>query len=199
MSAITIIDFPTDADWIRMRNNALSTQRKENNSLVSSSLKIKFLVSEHSPIYTLHWTVEFLDIPYWVSNQLVRSHEGFVPFVSSQRNDIQKDYDRRKAPQDSPVNLRFEANAAGIISISRKRLCLTASNETRKLWESFLFELKKVSPEIVYLCVKPCVYRHGICPELFSKCRYNSSEKFNNEIYEYEKFFKLPEVLTNKE
>lgn len=196
---IKIINYPSENDWIRMRNNALSTQRKSNGKPLSSALKNKFLASEHSPIYTLHWTAEFLDIPYWVSNQIVRSHEGFVPFVSSQRNDIQKDYDRRKAPQDSLVNLRFEANAGGIISISRKRLCLTASNETRKIWESFLVELKKVSPELVYMCVKPCVYRHGICPELFSKCRYNSSDKFNEELYEYEKFFKLPEPLTNNQ
>lgn len=187
---IVIASAPTESDWIRTRNNALFTQRKSSDKAVPSSLKTKFLVSEHSPIYTLHWTVEFYDIPYWVSNQLVRSHEGFVPFVSSQRNDIQKEYDRRKAPQDSLVNVCWEGNAEAILTISRKRLCLTASSETRQLWESFLEELKIVSPELYSLCVKPCIYRNGICPEIFSKCRYNQSEKFKQEADEYRKMFK---------
>lgn len=190
---VLIVDFPSTEDWMRCRNNALFTQRKVVSEMpVSSKLKTKFLASEHSPIYTLRWTVEFYDIPYWVSNQIVRSHEGFIPFVSSQRNDIQKDYDRKKAPQDAPVNLRFDANAEAIMTISRKRLCYTASSETRKLWEMFLVELQRCSPELHALCVKPCVYRRGICPEVFSDCRYNQSLPFFNELREYETQFKLP-------
>jgi hypothetical protein len=189
---INIIDYPTDDDWTRVRNNALFTQRKDSVHPPTSELRTKFLVSEHSPIYTLHWTIEILDIPSWTSNQFVRSHEGFVPFVSTQRNDKQNEYDRRKAPQDAPVNLRFEANAEGILLMSRKRLCFTASNETRIIWENVIEELKKVSPELAELCVKPCIYRRGICAEVFSTCRYNQSPNFVSELAKYEKYFKLP-------
>jgi hypothetical protein len=186
---IKIVDYPTEQDWIRMRNNALFTQRKSSDKSVSSKLKTKFLLSEHSPIYTIRWTVEFYDIPYWTSNQIVRSHEGFTPFVSSQRNDIQYKYDRRKAPQDANVNLRFDGNAEAIITISKKRLCLTASSETRVIWEKFIDELKKVSLELANLCVKPCVYRNGICPEVFSDCKYNCTKKFIKEVEEYRNIF----------
>ena len=110
---------------------------------------------------------------------------------SSQRNDIQREYDRRKAPQDSPVNHRCIGNAAAIINISQKRLCLTASSETRIAWGMFLRELQEVSPEIVQLCVKPCVFRNGICPEVFSDCRWNHTDNFKKELSDYVKLFKV--------
>jgi hypothetical protein len=70
-------------------------------------------------------------------------------------------------------------------------LCYTASSETRKLWEDFIKELSGVSPELANLCVKPCVYRNGLCPEVFSKCRFNTSEAFNEEMGAYLKASKI--------
>ena len=35
------------------------------------------------------------------------------------------------------------------MTISRKRLCYTASSETRKIWEAFLAELEKVKQNLI--------------------------------------------------
>jgi thymidylate synthase ThyX len=168
----------------------LISHRKESDKVPSSKLKLKYLASGHSPIYGLQYTWQWNNLPYWIAMHFKTHHVGIHQITSSQRNDIQREYDRRKAPQDALVNHRCVANAAAIINVSQKRLCLTASNETRKAWGMFLEELGKVSPEIVKLCVKPCVFRNGLCPELFSECRWNHTEKFQEEVYEYKKIFK---------
>ena len=184
-----MIRSPSDSDWLLVRNNALFTRRKSSSTVPSSKLKLKLLASEHSPIYNLEYIWEWLNLPYWVSVHFVRHNIGITHFVSTQRNDMQDNYDRRKAPQDSLVNHRCVANASAIMSISRKRLCLTASNETRYSWELFLDELDTVSPELRELCVKPCIYRSGTCPEVFSDCRYNETKKFKKEVKEYNNLF----------
>ena len=186
---VKLIKYPTDEDWIIARNNALTTKRKSSNKVPSSSLKTKFLICEHSPIRSLEIVWEWIDLPYWVSVHITRHHEGITHFVSSQRNDIQNSYDRRKAPQDSNVNHRCVANLQTVMNISKARKCLTASLETRNAWQLFLEEIEKVIPELYRVCVPPCIYRNGICPEVFSDCKYNTSNKFNNELIEYLKLF----------
>jgi len=173
---VRIVNSPTDQDWLNVRNDALFTQRKSTDRVPSSELKKKFLISEHSPIRDLKVVWEWIDIPYYVSVHFSRHHQGVEHFVSSQRNDIQKKYDRRSAPQSSPVNHKCTANTQAILNISRARLCLVASPETTKAWRLFLEELYKYEPELVQLCVKPCVYRNGICPEVFKPCGYNKTE-----------------------
>lgn len=175
---IKIIYTPTDQDWLRVRNNALTTQRKKSNKIPVSELKKRFLISEHSLIRDLKVVWEWIDLPYYVSVHLVRHHQGIEHYVSSQRNDIQKMFDRRMAPQSSPVNHRCVANAQAILNISKTRLCLNASPETTKAWTMFLQELYYHEPELVQLCVKPCVYRNGICPEVFKPCGYNKTEHY---------------------
>jgi hypothetical protein len=120
---------------------------------------------------------------------MVRHHEGFQPFIISQRNDIQYEYDRCKAPQDTLINMRFSANAQAIINISRKRLCNKASKETKQLWGDFLCELNFVFPEIIPFCVSECVYRNGICPEVFKSCGYNLTDWFCEKTSEYRNLF----------
>jgi hypothetical protein len=134
-------------------------------------------------------TANFYDVPSWVTVHLIRHHEGFQPFISSQRNDIQHEYDRRKAPQDTLINMRFSANAQAIINISRKRLCNKASKETKQLWHDFLKELETVFPEIIPFCVPECVYRNGICPEVFGSCGYNKTDWFCEKTSEYRELF----------
>lgn len=175
---VRIVNSPTDQDWLNVRNDALFTQRKSTDRVPSSELKKKFLISEHSPIRDLKVVWEWIDIPYYVSVHFSRHHQGVEHFVSSQRNDIQKKYDRRSAPQSSPVNHKCTANTQAILNISRARLCLVASPETTKAWRLFLEELYKYEPELVQLCVKPCVYRNGICPEVFKPCGYNKTEHY---------------------
>jgi hypothetical protein len=186
---VEIIKYPTDEDWIITRNNALETQRKSSTKVPNSKLKTKFFLSEHSPIRSLEFVWRWVDLPSWISVHFVRHHEGITPFVSSQRNDIQFEYDRRKAPQDSPVNHRAVANAQAILNISRARRCINASLETRQAWQLFLDTLQPFAPELVSVCVKPCVYRGGICPEVFKPCGYNRTKKFEEELADYRSKF----------
>lgn len=195
MVKCNIIEIPSDEDWLKVRNDALFSQNKTSKNVPDYNLRVKYLTSEHSPVYGLSYTFEFIDIPYWIAMHFKTHHVGVHQITSTQRNDLQKEYDRKKAPQDSLVNHRIIANPIAIINMSRKRLCLTASAETRYCWNLFLDELRKVAPELAVLCVKPCVYRNGFCPELFSTCRFNATPRFEVERLAYEENSK---IKTNK-
>jgi hypothetical protein len=191
---LNFIKYPSDDDWLIARNNALTTQRKRSRMTPSSELRTMFLLSEHSPIRSLEYIWEWTDLPYWVSVHLVRHHEGITHFVSTQRNDLQDNYDRRKAPQDSPVNHKCVANAQALINISKARTCFNASLETRNAWNMLIQGMFIVSPELAQLMVPPCIYRNGICPEVFKNCGYNQTKKFDELSLEYrlrfEKYYK---------
>jgi hypothetical protein len=186
---VEILKYPLDSDWLAVRNAALETQRKHSDKIPSSKLKTKFLLSEHSPIRLLEFSWRFVDLPYWIAMHLRTHHEGLTHFISSQRNDIQHEFDRRKAPQDSLVNHQIIANAQAILNISRARTCNNASLETRQAWRLFLDTLQPFAPELVSVCVKPCIYRNGICPERFKTCGYNLSSKFREELADYFELF----------
>ena len=96
-------------------------------------------------------------------------HVHAVPFVSSQRNDRQDRYDRRKAPQDAPVNMDWFVNAEELITVAHKRLCNQASAETRAVVAEICRQVLAVCPEFDGLLVPLCVYRNGICTE-FKPC-----------------------------
>lgn len=185
---INIIYTPTEEDWLRARNDALTTQRKQSDKVPSSELKKKMIFSEHSPIRDLKIVWEWIDLPYWISVHTSRHKIGIEHYVSSQRNDIQKNFDRRKAPQSNPVIHRCSANFQAILNISRARLCLNASTETTKAWKLFLSRLYLDEPELVQLCVKPCVYRNGICPEVFKPCGYNKTHHYQMDQIRYNNY-----------
>ena len=84
--------------------------------------------------------------------------------TNTQRNDRQDNYDRNKAPQDSPVEFIGDANAQHLIDTMRKRLCFMASSETRKYAEDLKETLREIEPELSNVLVPNCVYRCG-CPE----------------------------------
>lgn len=188
---VKILTYPGDVEWLDARNDALSTRRQETNKVPSSKIKTKFILSEHSPIKELKIRWKWCDLPSWVSVHFVRHGLGITQFVSSQRNDMQNLYDRRKAPQDAPVDHRAVANFLEIMHISQKRLCLCASTETRQAWQMFLDAMQPIAPELHSCCVRPCVYRNGICPEVFSDCKFNKSKKFQEELEKYLQNFKM--------
>lgn len=164
---VTILRYPTDADWARCYSLALATEGKEPGGKVpSDSWKHRILMAEHSPSRTLMWTVRMTDVPYWVAMHLVRHKHGVEWYVQSQRNDRQDKYDRNAARQDEPVTLTMDANAQALISISRKRLCQKAAAETRELWEKVCTALWTVSPELHGILVPDCIYR-GTCHEMY--------------------------------
>ena len=127
----------------------------------SDTWKRNILISEHDPIRDIEVKFKW-KIPYWVAmhwkTHIWRSR------TNSQRNDRQTDYDRRKAPQDAPVDFIGDANAQHLIDTLRKRLCFMASPETRACAVDLKKELRNYEKEISEVLVPNCVYRCG-CPE----------------------------------
>ena len=149
----------------------LVTVGKDSNTPPTDEWKSRLLKARHSPIRTLQFCFRLTDIPSWVSVHLCR-HVHATPFVKTQRNDRQSDFDRRKAPQDTPVSMCWYMNAEELINIAHKRLCGQASLETRNLVGMICKAVEEVNPEFKGLLVPLCVYRNGICEE-FHSCGFN--------------------------
>jgi hypothetical protein len=182
---VNILKYPSDEDWLLIKNLALGTVGKTSDQSPDTEWKRKILISEHSPIRSLWYTWEWVDLKSWVSVHFVRHNVGIQHFVKSQRNDRQSEYDRNAARQDALVTHRCTANAQAIINISRKRLCGKASPETTDAWLAFVCRLIRFAPELVSVCVPECVYRHGLCPEVFGSCGYNKTQDFEEEMGNY--------------
>lgn len=165
---ITIFNKIID-DWKRVKNHCRTTDNKEfTENEATDKFKKMLLISEHSPIRLIEFDWSWENIPYWVSTEW--SRHKFEKFISSQRNDRQKKYDRNSARQDSPVKFDGYANMQNLIDAWRKRLCYQATPEARGLAEDFKYELHETHPlEADVLCPN-CVYRGG-CPEIKS-CGY---------------------------
>lgn len=167
---IELLKHPTDEDWLMCKKAALITVSKNTEKPPSFEWKVKMLKAMHSPIRVLPFFIVLRDIPYYVSVHLVR-HVHATPFVSTQRNDRQTDYDRTKAPQDAPVTMGWYMNAEELINIAHKRLCRKASKETREVVEKICNAVIDVNPEFKEVLVPNCIYRGGYCSE-FEPCGY---------------------------
>ena len=163
-----LIKHPTAEDWMFAKRCTLVTVGKEAVKAPTQEWKHKILEARHSPIRVLQFAFE-LDVPYWVSVHLVR-HIHAQPFVKSQRNDRQSNYDRTKAPQDEMVKMIWYMNAEELQTIANKRLCKQASKETREIVQMMCDEVLKVCHEFDGLLVPMCVYHGNICHE-FSPCK----------------------------
>ena len=170
-------------NWQDVKNATMNTIGKDKGAYPSSDWKRRLLLSEHSPIRKLHIGWKWSDLKYWVSVHLVRHKYGIEHFVSTQRTD-RTGISRDEMPQNSLVNHECEANAQALINISRKRLCSCASPETRQAWQQVKNEIALVEPELASVMVKECVYRNGLCPEMFT-CGYNKTKLFEEELKEY--------------
>jgi len=170
---VTVIKYPTEEDWMLAKKCTLVTVGKEAIKPPTDEWKVRLLKATHSPIRTLNFCFYIKDVPTWVATHLVR-HVHATPFVKSQRNDRQDDYDRRKAPQDAPVDMCWYMNAEELITIAHKRLCGQASDETRQLVRMICDAVVQTNPEFKGLLVPLCVYRNGICEE-FHPCGFNKT------------------------
>jgi len=148
----------------------------------SSSYKRRLLLSEHSPIRKLVINWKWFNLKSWVSVHFVRHKFGIEHWVRTQRTD-RTGVNRDELPQGAEVEHEAEANAQAIINISRKRLCMNASQETRLAWLEFLCESGFKEKELMSVCVKDCVYR-GYCYEMDS-CGYFRTEAFQQELELY--------------
>lgn len=160
---IKLIKHPTEEDWLFAKQCTLVTVGKNAVTPPTEEWKHKLLEARHSPIRTLQFAFE-LEVPYWVSVHLCR-HVHAQPFVRTQRNDRQGEYDRNKAPQDELVRMIWYMNAEELMTIANKRLCKQASEETRVTVKEMCELVEKVCPEFSGLLVPQCVY--GKCHEMF--------------------------------
>lgn len=150
-------------DWEEVVNDCRMTVAKgELGHEPSTEFKKAILISEHDPIRDIEVKFRWSNIKYWIAmhwkTHIWRSR------TNTQRNDRQENYDRNKAPQDSPVEFIGDANAQHLIDTMRKRLCYMASSETREYAEDLKETLRKIEPELSDVLVPNCVYRCG-CPE----------------------------------
>lgn len=157
-------------DWQLVVDEARRTAWKD--SLChepSHDFKMNALMCRHSPIQALIFRIEIKDCPSFVSVHYVRHHVGIAGhWVSSQRPDRSPSgASRHDIPQDAPVNHDMILNAQEIIFISRKRLCMQASPETREVWENVVEELKNIGEtELAAFCKPECWWTGNECPEI---------------------------------
>lgn len=163
---VHIIKSPTEQDWMEVKRRALVTVGKNPVTPPDDEWKHKILKARHSPIRYLQFSFYLEDIPSYVSVHLVR-HVHSQPYVKSQRNDRQSEYDRTKAPQDTPVNMIWDMNAEEFMTISNKRLCRLADPVTRSVVQKMCDEVSRVNPEFKDFLVPNCQYL-GECKEMFS-------------------------------
>ena len=163
-----LIKYPSSEDWMFAKRCTLVTVGKKAVKEPTQEWKHKILEARHSPIRRLRFSF-YLEIPYWVSVHLVR-HIHAQPYVKSQRNDRQNDYDRNAARQDETVCMIWDMNAEELLTIANKRLCRQASKETRDVVREMKDLVLEKCPEFENLLVPMCVYHGGVCHEIFS-CR----------------------------
>jgi hypothetical protein len=171
--------------WRDVADSANTTiNREAGTKEPPSKWKRRILLSEHSPIRQLLFKFKWYNIKSWVSVHFVRHKFGIEHWVRTQRSD-RTNLDRDTLPQSNEVEHEFEANAQAIINISRKRLCMNASKETREAWKAVLDSIKEEQPELYNVCVPECIYR-GWCYE-YKSCNYHKTVEYKNKLSDYRK------------
>lgn len=190
---VKIVEKPTvevvqDTFWKRALNAARRTVgKKPLDKEPSNTWKAKQLLSEHSPIKLVEYTIQFDDLRQWVGVHILR-HEHTLPFIHTQREDRRElECSRDELPQGSPNDQDFTVNAQTLINISRKRLCSTASPETREAWKMVREKIREIDPVLADKMVPNCVYS-GFCRECDKCCGYVNTEQYQEELKRYRNF-----------
>lgn len=135
-------------------------------------------IYEHSPIYQEEYCVELLNIPVFVSTHILRSGPGTYDYILTQRDD------RGGCDEDGrweQTNHCLFINAAALITLAKKRLCLKSHKETIYIMKLIKEEIEKINPDLSKVMVPSCVYRNGLCQELKNTCGYKDEmmEKYS--------------------
>lgn len=162
---VIITEYPDEKDWHEVKRRVLATMGKRLKTEPDENWKKKILKARHSPIRRLRFSFDLIGIPSYVATHLVR-HIHAQPFVQSQRNDRQNDYDRNAARQDTPVNMIWDITGEELLIIMNKRLCKLADETTRHVVELMRNQVLKVCPEFSDEMVPMCKYA-GECKEMF--------------------------------
>lgn len=162
---ITLLEYPTFNDWYEVKRRALVTVGKDRFEPPTAEWRHDILNARHSPIRRLPFSFLIEGIPSWVSVHLCR-HIHAQPYVKSQRNDRQQEYDRNKAPQDAPVNMIWDMGAEELLQVANKRLCMQASEETRAVVQEMCRLVAEKCPEFKPFLVPMCEYHGSVCHEM---------------------------------
>ena len=160
--------FPDLWDWREVKRRALVTVGLKAVTAPCDNWKEEILKARHSPIRDIRFSFD-ITCPYWVSTHLVR-HVHAQPYVRSQRNDRQSEYDRNAARQDAPVQMIWDMNADELLTIAQKRLCLMASPETRAVVRLMCELVKQQCPEFSNVLKPACEWQGGVCHEYKGGC-----------------------------
>ena len=138
---IEILRCPTEEDWKRCLLLARATQGKyDAPNEPSLEWKKKILMSEHSPIRTLMFTIKMDGIPYCNSVHFVRHKYGVEHYVQSQRRNPERGAER----QDAPVTHIMDINAQELIFMARKRLCYKADRVTQQIMQGICSDIRDI-------------------------------------------------------
>lgn len=201
------VEVVRETGWDRAYAAALRTQGKDSKGKTpTDKWVVRSIMAEHSQIKLVEYRISFKDLRQWVGVHLLR-HPFVLPFIHSQRSD--RDAERMNeavdkvmsiieddVKNDPDFNMRdyrfqgegndqdFYVNAQTLVNISRKRLCTTASRETRYAWAIVKNAIKEFDPMMAHCMVRQCVYR-GFCPEMHPACQYWRTEQFTKELETY--------------
>lgn len=165
---IKLLESPNDNDWAEVYRRAMVTAGIDRAKVPGESWRRRILEARHSPIRYLRFSFFLEGIPSWVATHLCR-HVHAQPYVRSQRNDRQSEFDRNAARQDAPVNMILDVNAEELMVIANKRLCSQASTETRQAVQIMCLLAMDACPEFEGKLVPMCEYHGGVCHE-FKPC-----------------------------
>lgn len=162
---INLIRIPSIEDLKLCKMCAFATIGKETDQIPMPNWVHNIMEARHSPIRELHFAFEFIGLPSYIATHFAR-HIHARPYIQSQRNDRQSNYDRRKAPQDAPVRMIWCMEGEELQIIMNKRLCNLADPATRRVADA----MKKLVEHYVPYCkglLKPmCEYHGGVCHEM---------------------------------
>ena len=162
---VSLIKFPNGLDWMEVYRRAMVTAGVDREKIPGETWRRRILEARHSPIRYLQVSFFIEGIPSWVATHLCR-HVHAQPYVRSQRNDRQKEYDRNAARQDVPVNMILDVNAEELMVMANKRLCSQASKETQDVVKMMCLSVLDVCPEFEGKLVPMCEYHGGKCHEM---------------------------------
>lgn len=167
---VDLLEYPGDQDWMEVKRRALVTSGLRPVNPPDMAWKRKILQARHSPIRYLRFSF-WLEVPSYVSVHLCR-HVHAQPYVRSQRNDRQSEYDRDAARQDTPVQMIWDLNAEELLTVASKRLCSKADPRTRECVGMMCFLVEQYCPEFTDMLVPACQWMGGVCREMYPCGKY---------------------------
>ena len=170
------VDVELLTDWQLIADRAAFTQGMPSFDITERFLR-DAIISRHSIIRSAIFRVTVFGLPYYSHVHFIRHHVGHDHSVRSQRPDSMNPvkYDRRKAPQDSPVDWSDELNMEALFTMMEKRLCKQADPVTRNIAQDIKWAFVSY-PNDLYMnlvgeyCLPQCEWRGGFCPEAFRSC-----------------------------